>query len=138
MRHVLLDTSVVVALLDRRESMHRRCAEAIRTLTAPLVTCEAVITECSHLLRRVHGAPEAVLDNVATGLFQIPLQLKMAADGVQKIIRKYHDREVDLADACLVHLANALDTGDILTLDRDFEVYRWGANKKFRFLVDLS
>lgn len=138
MKHVLLDSSVIIALLDRREAMHQRCAEAIGVLDATMVTCEAVIAESSYLLRHVRGAPEAVLENVATGLFQIPMQLKTAVDSVQKIIRKYQDREVDLADACLVHLANALGTGDILTLDRDFEVYRWGGNKPFRFLVDLG
>jgi predicted nucleic acid-binding protein len=135
---VLLDTSVIVALIDRTERLHSRCTEIAQAQTAPLITCEAVIAESCHLLRRYRGGAGAVLDNVAAGLFQIPLQLKMAADSVQKVIRKYQDRQVDLADACLVHLATVLDTGDILTLDRDFEVYRWGANKEFRFLVDLS
>jgi predicted nucleic acid-binding protein len=41
---------------------------------------------------------------------------------------------MDLADACLIHLAGELQSGDILTLDRDFEVYRWGANKRFHLL----
>lgn len=138
MTQVLLDSSVVVALLDRRDPMHRRCVDAIQTLTAPLMTCEAVIAESCYLLRHVHGAPEVVLENVETGAFQIPFQLESTADSVLRILRKYQDRQVDLADACLVHLATALDTGDILTLDRDFEIYRWGANKRFRLLVELS
>jgi hypothetical protein len=28
-----------------------------------------------------------------------------------------------------------LETGDILTLDHDFEVYRWGSNKRFHLLL---
>ncbi len=39
------------------------------------------------------------------------------------------------ADACLVHLAGELQTADILTLDSDFEIYRWGANKPFQLLL---
>jgi len=50
---------------------------------------------------------------------------------------KYHDREIDLADACLIHLASSFATGDILTLDRDFEVYRWGRNNLFHSLIRL-
>jgi len=41
---------------------------------------------------------------------------------------------VDLADACLVHLAGELRTGEILTLDGDFGVYRWGGRNVFRIL----
>ena len=102
---------------------------------APLFTCEAVIAESCYLLRGLTGAAEAILENVRTGVFQIPLQLSHAAASLQKLFRKYRDREMDLADACLVHLAGELQTGDILTLDRDFEIYRWGLNKPFRLLL---
>jgi predicted nucleic acid-binding protein len=137
-RPVLLDTGVVVALLDRSERFHDRCVEVIESLASPLVTCEAVIAEACYLLRGLAGAAEAVLENVATGAFQIPFQLSRCAAEVQRILHKYRDREVDLADACLVHLAGELGTGDILTLDRDFEIYRWRGNKMFRLLIPLT
>jgi predicted nucleic acid-binding protein len=34
-------------------------------------------------------------------------------------------------------LAEELGTGEILTLDSDFQVYRWDRNRPFRLLVDL-
>jgi len=132
---VLLDTGVIVALLDRTERHHSACVEAIEEAAAPLVTCEAVIAESCYLLRGHAGAAEAILENVRTGVFQIPLQLSQAAGALQRLYRKYRDREMDLADACLVHLAGELKTGDILTLDSDFEVYRWGTNKPFHLLL---
>ena len=135
MRAILLDTGVIVALLDRSERMHAACVNAIEEAAAPLVTCEPVIAESCYLLRGIAGAAEAILENVKTGVFQIPLQLSPAAAPLQRFFRKYRDREVDLADACLVHLASELETGDILTLDGDFEIYRWGNNKAFRLLV---
>jgi predicted nucleic acid-binding protein len=124
-----------VALLDRTERMHAACAEAIEKAAAPLVTSEAVIAESCYLLRGQAGAAEAILENVRTGVFQIPLQLLQFAASLQRLYRKYRDREMDLADACLVHLAGELQTGDILTLDSDFEIYRWGANKPFHLLL---
>jgi predicted nucleic acid-binding protein len=51
---------------------------------------------------------------------------------------KYRDRKMDFADACLVRLADELETGDILTLDRDFEVYRWKKNTSFRLLIPMK
>jgi uncharacterized protein len=131
---VLLDTSVIVGLLDRSERLHEACAEAVQQIEAPLITCEAVIAESCYLLRNVAGAPEAVIENVAAGIFQIPFQLSREAAGVKQILRKYRDRQIDLADACLIRLADEFGTPDILTLDQDFAVYRWGRNKAFRML----
>lgn len=138
MKPVLLDTGVIVALLDATDSFHQRCSEAIAGLGAPLVTCEAAIAESCYLLRRVEGAAEAVLENVREGVFQIPLHLSESAKDIQRILRKYRDRDIDLADACLVHLANEFGAGEILTLDRDFEIYRWERNNAFELLVRLD
>jgi uncharacterized protein len=67
MKPVLLDTGVIVALLDRSERRHAQCAAAVAELERPLVTCEAVIAESCYLLRRLSGAAEAVFENVARG-----------------------------------------------------------------------
>ena len=138
MKPVLLDTGVIVALLDRSEKFHQASATAIREVQAPLITCEAVIAESCYLLRNLPGAPEAVIENVAAGIFQIPLQLSRETAGVKQALRKYRDLQIDLADACLIRLADDFESADILTLDRDFEIYRWGKNKPFRMLPDLK
>jgi uncharacterized protein len=131
---LLLDTGVIVALLDRSERAHELCAETVRRTTVPLVTCEAVIAESCYLLRSISGAPEAVVENVTAGIFQIPFQLSRESQGVRSILRKYRDRKIDFADACLIRLAEMSGSGDILTLDRDFAVYRWRRNKPFHVL----
>jgi uncharacterized protein len=134
MKPVLLDTGFIVALLDRSENFHRTCARTVREVEAPLVTCEAVITESCYLLRNLSGASEAVIENIAAGIFQVPFQLSRDTAGVKQVLRKYKDRKIDLADACLIRLADQFGTGDILTLDLDFAIYRWGRNKPFRVL----
>ena len=134
MKPVLLDTGFIVALLDRSESFHKTCARAVQEVEAPLVTCEAVITESCYLLRNLPGASEAVIENIAAGIFQIPFQLSRDTAGVKQVLRKYKDRKIDLADACLIRLADQFGTADILTLDQDFAIYRWGKNKPFRVL----
>lgn len=138
MKPALLDTGVIVALLDRSEKFHQACSEAVRSLEAPLVTCEAVIAESCYLLRNLPGAPEAVIENVVAGIFQLPFQLSREAAAVKQVLRKFRDRGIDLADACLIRLADEFETADILTLDKDFQIYRWGKNKPFRILLDLK
>jgi uncharacterized protein len=135
---VLLDTGVVVALLDRSERYHVRCADAVGELERPLITCEAVIAESCYLLRRLPGAAEMILENVARGIFHIPFQLSQSAGPVGTILRKYRDQPADFADACLIHLADQLNTGEILTLDRDFMQYRWRKTRRFDLLIDLN
>jgi len=137
-RPVLLDTGVIVALLDRSERHHARCVAAIEGLERPLVTCEAVIAESCYLVTSLHGAAEAVLTNVELGIFQIPFALSRSAAPVLRIMRKYRDLPVDFADACLIHLAEESNTGDILTLDTDFKFYRWRRTRPFHLLLDLG
>lgn len=138
MTPVLLDTGVIVALLDRSELHHARCVAVVEKLERPLMTCEVVIAESCYLLRGLSGAAETVLENIERGVFHIPFQLSQSAAPVRNLLRKYRDLPADLADACLMHLAEQLNTGDILTLDRDFESYRWRRNRLFRLLIDLE
>jgi predicted nucleic acid-binding protein len=137
MKATLLDTGVIVALLDRDERYHVQCVEVVSDIVGPLATCGAVIAEACYLLRRTAGASEAVVRNVANGVFQTPVRLVDRAGAIEKLLRKYRDVPMDLADACLVDLADQIDTGRILTLDRDFEFYRWRSRRKFDLLVDL-
>lgn len=138
MKPILLDTGFIVALLDRSESFHKACARTVREVEVPLITCEAVITESCYLLRNLSGAAEAVIENIAAGNFQVPFQLSRETAGVKQVLRKYRDRKIDLADACLICLADQFGTAEILTLDKDFAIYRWGKNKPFRILSSIN
>ena len=137
MSPVLLDTGCVVALLDRSEQYHLRCAETIATIDAPLVTCEAVIAESCYLLRRLSGAAASVLENVERGIFLVPYRMTNSASRLRKLMAKYATVPMDFADACLVDMATDLQTGRILTLDHDFQIYRWSRNRLFDLLIDL-
>jgi uncharacterized protein len=133
----LLDTGVVVALLDSSESYHDACRAELSQLEGRLVTCEAVIAESCYLLRDTAGASETILENVERGIFEIPVRLVEQAPAVRRLLRKYRSIPMDLADACLVDLAERLGTGRILTLDSDFDVYRWKGRRPFERLIEL-
>ena len=137
MKPILLDTSVIVALMQREAPRHTECARVVSTIQRPIVTCEAVITESCHILRRFPGAREAVLTNLEHGEFEIPFALSQSIDAVRSLMHKYRDVPADFADACLIQMADELDTGDILTLDSDFVTYRWRKNRSFELLIPL-
>ena len=136
MKAALIDTSVIVALLDKSESSHELCKEIIQTLDSPLVTCEAVIAETCYLLRNCSGASAAVLKNVEQGIFHLGFDLSQSAKRIRELMKKYQSVPMDFADACLVCLAEELETDTILTLDQDFQIYRWSRNRRFVNLLD--
>jgi predicted nucleic acid-binding protein len=135
---ILLDTSVIVGLLDRNDGGHKRCVEAIERIDRPLITCEAVVTESCHLVSHISGAAEEVLRNLEHGMFQISFELFASVGAIGTLMHKYADTPIDFADACLIHMADELNTGDILTLDSDFRHYRWRKTKPFNLLIPLA
>ena len=138
MNPILVDTGFIVTRLDDSQRYHAECLAVLPGMADPfLITCEAVISESCHLLRRVNGAKETILENVEKGIFKIPFSLSRRAAEVSTLIKKYADVPMDLADACLVDLATQVGSGRILTLDGDFKVYRWGRNRAFEILIDI-
>jgi uncharacterized protein len=135
---VLADASYFVALFNKREASHARCLAASERIFIPIATCEACVSEALHLLNHSQPAVEAILTNLKTGEIVIPFRLAVSAQSVLELMRKYADTPCDFADACLIAMANELDTGDILTLDSDFKHYRWRRNRRFRLLVPLD
>jgi hypothetical protein len=135
---VLADASFFVALFNDREHGHSRCKAAYNAFAGPLFTAESCITEALHLLDHAEAAVEAILTNVKQGALVVPFRLSDCASDVAHLMSKYADTPCDFADACLIHLADQLGTGDILTLDSDFKHYRWRRSKHFRMLIPLK
>jgi predicted nucleic acid-binding protein len=123
--------------LDRSETHHAQCVEVVTRMEAPLVTCEAVIAESCYLLRKLDGAVEAILKNIDRRIFLLPYRLSDNAARVATLVNTYSNVPMDFADACLVTMASEYGTGRILTLDHDFQIYRWGKNRPFDLLIDI-
>jgi predicted nucleic acid-binding protein len=135
---VLADSSFFVALFNDREQGHIRCKAAYDAFAGPLFTAESCITETLHLLDHAEAAVEAILKNVQQGALVVPFRLCDCASEIAYLMSKYSDTPCDFADACLIAMADQLNTGDIFTLDGDFKHYRWRRNKRFRMLIPLE
>ena len=81
---------------------------------------------------------DAILTNIQDGAIEIPFRLSDCGGEIRKLMTKYADGRCDFADACLIHMADRLNTGDILTLDSDFKHYRWRRNRHFRMLIPMA
>ena len=138
MKPALVDTSFIVALYNKSDRGHLRCLRMLDAMEQPAVTCEAVVAESCYMLRQIYGATKDLLATIESGALEIRFQLDRSAGKVKALLEKYKNLPASFADACLVQMADELDTGDILTLDSDFRHYRWRRNRSFRLLIPLD
>ena len=122
---VLADAGPLVALFDRDDSHHARCVEAFKTIRGPLMTVWPVLAEAMYLLGFSLQAQENLWELVERGGMRIADLTVADVPRLRALMRKYHDRPMDLADAALVRLAERERLRTIFTLDHaDFRIYR--------------
>ena len=121
---VLVDTGPLVAFLRSTEAVHDWVKAQFVELPAPFYTCEPVLAETLFLLSRYHDGPKRFFELMATGLLQIEFAVQAEQASLAKLISKYRELPMSLADACLVRMAEQHEGSIVFTLDRHFRVYR--------------
>jgi predicted nucleic acid-binding protein len=122
----LLDTGLLLAVIDADDSLHEACTTALESESVPLLP-DVVLPELAYLILRELGYPAltTLLRSVATGeLVQVkstPKDLERAAE----VLEKYADSRVDFVDCAIVAMAERLNLTKILTVDRrHFTLFR--------------
>jgi uncharacterized protein len=121
-RNVIVDAGFVVALLSVRDSNHDWAAAQGPLLAPPWNTCEAVLSEAFHLLGARGTAELSAL--LRRGALVVAFDLREDLESVLKLMAKYADVPMSLADACLVRMTEKASGAVILTTDTDFRIYR--------------
>lgn len=122
---VILDTGPLIALFNQRDTHHAWVITQFKTITPPLLTCEAVVTEACFLLQK--QAPAALprlFQAFNHRLFEIAFEFEEEILALQDLMDKYTNVPMSLADACLVRMSELYPQAHLLTLDSDFYVYR--------------
>jgi predicted nucleic acid-binding protein len=133
---VLVDTGPLIALYESKDLHHSACREQAKLLpVGKAYTCWPVLTEAAYRLRRYPIDRAKLFQAVRDGIYVLlPLGAQDMVD-IEAVFQTYQDQEVDLADACLVHLANREKITRIFTLDRrHFGVYRMADGRPFQLL----
>ena len=134
-REIILDTGPLIALLNSRDPHHAWAREQWAAIEPPLLSCEAVLVEACFLARRLTpGGQSRVLDFVRRGALDLSFSLSNEIDAVDRLVRKYRDIPMSLADACLVRMSELHQASPVLTLDRDFTIYRRSRRQRIPLL----
>ena len=134
---IVVDTGGLYAALDANEHLHGRAVAALVPARPPRLLSPFVLAELDYLIshRVGHDAAMALLDEVAHGVYRLEPFSSEDVSHAKRIMERYADLQIGLADASVVVLANRHRTLDLLCTDeRHFRALRGPAGKPFRLL----
>lgn len=122
---IVVDSSLIYALLDRRDQRHTEAHAWYEQTADRLVTTPLVLAEVDYFaIRGGSSAAAAFYADIRAGAYDVEWW-PTAAQELAEIAFHYVDLELGLADASLVALAARLDTLDVATFDeRHFRAVR--------------
>jgi uncharacterized protein len=133
-KSVLLDAGPLVAYLRQGETHHAWAVEQFKRF-AQFSTCEAVLAEACARLAYYHEDPVRVVELVREADLSVGFLVKPNADRIVRLMRKYGDRPMDFADACIVAMSEQASDCLVVTLDyEDFSIYRRHEREVIPFL----
>jgi uncharacterized protein len=117
----IADTGLIVAFGNRTDRFHSWAVEIARSITEPLLTCEAVLAEAAFHLR---SAPY-VLSLIEDGMLQVSFEIAKHQARLAQLAERYQDRHPDLADLCLIRMSELFPHHTVITVDEEgFRIYR--------------
>ncbi|MCC6222244.1 MAG: PIN domain-containing protein [Thermoleophilia bacterium] len=117
---LVIDTGPIVAILDRDDEAHARCAELLSSTDEWRVIPSPVLPEVDALCRR-HQAREAftrLLGDVRRGAIRVEDLLPEDYERVMEILDGYRDLRVGFVDAAVLAIVERLGETRLATLDR--------------------
>ena len=126
---VLIDAGPIIALFDSSERHHRHVKAFLREHPYRYVSTIAVFTEVSHMLDFSTGAQRDFYEWV---MYKGIIIAGINQNDIPRLVEftgRYSDIPMDFADATLVITAEKTGIRKIISLDRDFDIYRLPADK---------
>jgi predicted nucleic acid-binding protein len=132
---VLVDTSVLIALIDPDTREHQWAQDWAKLLPQPFQTSEPVLTEAAFVLARDGFDADELFALAEAGVVRVGLRFEDERASLRELMARYRDVPMSLADATLVRLAELNEESRVFTLDADFRTYRRHRNKIIPVLI---
>lgn len=132
---IIIDTGPLVAYLVKGDQHHRWAVKWFDELDAPFITCESVLTETCFLLGRFPHAVKQFFELLDSGLLSVDFSVISERAALGKLMKKYEDLPMALADACLVRLAAIHSSATVFTVDSHFRTYRKNGRQQIPVII---
>ena len=116
----IADTGFLVAFANARDLHHAWALDVAAQITEPLLTCEPVLAETAFHL----GDAGIVFEMIEENLIRLAFDCDDHLAQLAALAKRYRDRQPDLADLCLIRMSELHPKHSVLTVDKDFRVYR--------------
>jgi uncharacterized protein len=131
----IIDTGPIVAYLDAGDRHHNWATEQFEQTDFPALTCDAVLVEAFHVLRRVRRDTSGLLAMLERGAFISEFRMLEHGQTLAALLRKYADVPMSLANACLVRMVELAPDARVMTLDSDFRIYRQHGRRQIPLIM---
>ena len=121
---ILIDAGPLIALFDSSEKHHARVRAFLKASPYRYVSTLAVFTEVSHMLDFSAAAQRDFYEWVTYKGVIISDINQNDMPRITDLTTVYADLPMDLADATLVVTAEKTGIRHIISLDKDFDIYR--------------
>jgi uncharacterized protein len=130
----ICDTGPLAGYLNRNDPYHDWAVAVMKDVQAPLLTCEAVLTEAAYFLREDGAGVDPLFELLERGAVRLDFDLAAHWPRVRTLMNRY-DR-MDLADASIVVMTEIHPRSRVLTVDRkDFSIYRRNDRRVIDFVA---
>jgi predicted nucleic acid-binding protein len=121
---LLCDTGPLAAFFNRADQHHGWAGEQFDRILQPLLTCEAVVSETVFLLHEDGLSADPVFEAIDRGKLVVQFSAEEHWPDLRRLVRKYENLPMSLADACLVRMAEVVGQCQVFTTDKHFRIYR--------------
>ena len=121
---ILIDSGPLIALFNARDRHHQGVKAFLKEHPYRFVSTLAVLTEVSYML---DFSDRAQRDFYEWVMFKGVILSEINQNDMPRLVElttKYADLPMDFADATLVITAEKTNIREIISLDKDFDIYR--------------
>jgi predicted nucleic acid-binding protein len=130
----LIDAGPLIALIDKgQRAIHSKCVAAVASLSGSLITTWPCLTEAIYFLGELGGwKGQATLWQYLKDEELFLHTPEIGEDRrIAELMEQDRDTPMDLADASLVSLAELRGHRCVITLDKDFFIYKISGTEAF-------
>lgn len=120
----LIDAGPIIALFDNSDQYHEQVFDFMKTFEGKLVSTWPVLTEVCYMLDFNRETQLDFLEWVIQGGIDVHNLEQWQLSSIRETMNTYSDLPADLADATLMETAESKGLSSIITLDKDFSVYK--------------
>jgi predicted nucleic acid-binding protein len=129
---ILIDAGPLIALFDSSDNFHSKVTGFLSKNQFRFISTLAVFTEVSHMLDfSVHAQHNFYEWVMLKGVILSDIN-QHDMPRILSLTEKYSDLPMDFADATLVVASEKTGIREIISLDKDFDVYRLPGKEKIR------